>query len=104
MKEVVASAGGKKYTLHYVKSWVSMLVMAEGLKRAKKAGKLHGPGLKAALETLRDYKVGGLCAPITYTPTDHRPNTSMAIGGVKDGKIYIIKQVKFPRQKKYIGW
>ncbi len=104
MKEVVASAGGKKYTLHYVKAWVSMLVMAEGLKRAKKAGKLNGPGLKAALETLRDYKVGGLCAPITYTPTDHRPNTSMAIGGVKDGKIYIIKQVKFPRQKKYIGW
>jgi len=104
MKAVVASAGGKKYTLHYVKAWVSMLVMAEGLKRAKKAGKLNGPGLKAALETLRDYKVGGLCAPITYTPTDHRPNTSMSIGGVKDGKIYVIKQVKFPRQKKYIGW
>ena len=104
MKAVVASAGGKKYTLHYVKSWVSMLVMAEGMKRAKKAGKLNGPGLKAALETLKDFNTGGLTAPITYTATDHRPNTSMAIGGVKGGKIYIVKTVKFPRQKKYIGW
>ncbi len=104
MKAVVASAQGKKYTLHYVKSWVSMLVMAEGMKRAKKAGKLNGPGLKAALETLRDFNTGGLTAPITYTPSDHRPNTSMSIGGVKDGKIYIVKTVKFPRQKKYIGW
>ncbi len=104
MKAVVASTGGKKHTLHYVKSWVSVMVMVEGLKRAKKAGKLNGPGLKAALETLKDFNTGGLTAPITYTPTDHRPNTSMAIGGIKDGKIYIIKNVKFPRQAKYIGW
>ena len=104
MKAVVASAGGKKYTLHYVKSWVSMLVMAEGLKRAKKAGKLNGPGLKEALETLRNYDTGGLTAPITFTPTDHRPNTSCAIGGVKNGKLYIIEHVSMPRKKEYLGW
>ncbi|MCF8031727.1 MAG: ABC transporter substrate-binding protein [Desulfarculaceae bacterium] len=104
MKAVVDSAGGKKYTLHYVKSWVSVMVMVEGLKRAKKAGKLNGPGLKAALETLKDFNTGGLCAPITYTGSDHRPNTTMAIGGVKDGKIYLVKDVNFPRKKEYIGW
>ncbi|MCB2190436.1 MAG: ABC transporter substrate-binding protein, partial [Deltaproteobacteria bacterium] len=104
MKDVVASAGGKPYTLHYVKSWVSMMVMVEGLKKAKAAGKLNGPGLKAALETLKDFNTGGLCAPITYTSTDHRPNTTMAIGGIKDGKIYLVKDVNFPRQKEYIGW
>ena len=104
MKDVVASAGGKKYTLHYVKSWVSVMVMVEGLKRAKKAGKLNGPGLKAALETIKDFNTGGLCAPITYTSTDHRPNTTMAIGGIKDGKIYLVKDVNFPRKKEYIGW
>ncbi len=104
MKAVVASAGGKAYTLHYVKSWVSMMVMVEGLKRAKKAGKLNGPGLKAALETLKDFKTEGLCAPITFTPTDHRPNTTMAIGGVKGGKIYVVKNVSFPRKAKYIGY
>jgi len=104
MKAVVASAGGKTYTLHYVKAWISMMVMVEGLKRAKAAGKLNGPGLKAALETLKDFKTDGLCAPITYTATDHRPNTTMAIGGIKDGKIYLVKDVNFPRQKAYIGW
>jgi branched-chain amino acid transport system substrate-binding protein len=104
MKAVVASTGGDDYTLHYVKSWVSVMVMVEGLKRAKKAGKLNGPGLKAALETLRDFDTGGLTAPITFTPTDHRPNTSMAIGGVKGSDIYIVKDVTFPRKAEYIGW
>jgi branched-chain amino acid transport system substrate-binding protein len=104
MKDIVASAGGKKYTLHYVKSWISMMVMVEGLKRAKAAGKLNGPGLRAALETIKDFDTGGLCAPITFSPTDHRPNTTMAIGGVKGGKIYLVKDVQFPRKKEYIGW
>jgi branched-chain amino acid transport system substrate-binding protein len=80
------------------------MVMVEGLKRAKKAGKLNGPGLKEALETLRDFETGGLTAPITFTPKDHRPNTSMAIGGVKGDDIYIVKEVNFPRKDEYIGW
>jgi branched-chain amino acid transport system substrate-binding protein len=104
MKAVVESAKGENYTMHYIKSWVSTMVMVEGMKRAKKAGKLDGPGLKAALETIKDFDTQGLTAPITFTPEDHRPNTSCAIGGVKDGKLYIVKSVKFPREAKYIGW
>jgi branched-chain amino acid transport system substrate-binding protein len=104
MKAVLDSAGGKKYTLHYVKAWVSMLTMAEGLKRAKKAGKLNGPGLKAALETIKDFKTGGLANPITFTPTDHRPSTATAFYGIKGGNLYKIKDVTFKRQQKYLGW
>jgi branched-chain amino acid transport system substrate-binding protein len=104
MKDVLASAGGKEFSLHYIKAWTSMLVMAEGMKRAKKAGKMDSPGFKAALETLKDFDTGGLTAPITYTDSDHRPNTSCAIGGVKGGKVYIVKNVSFPRDPKYIGW
>ena len=104
MKDVLASAGGKPYTLHYVKSWVSMAIMMEGLKRAKKAGKLNAPGLKAALETIKDFDTAGLTAPITFSDKDHRPNTAMAIGGVKGKDVYIVKHVKFPREDKYIGW
>ena len=103
MKEVMASNNNKPSTLHYVKGWVSMLVMAEGLKRAKKAGKLDGPGLKAALETFKDFDTGGLCAPITYTPTDHRPSTTCSIYGVKGGKPYAIESVSYPRLEKNIG-
>lgn len=105
MKAVLASAEGKSYTLHYIKSWTSMLVMAEALKRAKKAGKLNGPGLKAALETIKDFNTGGLTAPITYSPTDHRrPNTSMAIYGVAaGGKLQKVKDVTTTRDPEYIG-
>ena len=104
MKAVLDSAEGKEYSLHYVKGWVSVAVMFEGMKIAKKKGQLNGPGLKAAMETITNFGTGGLASPITYSPTDHRPTTKAAIGGVKDGKVYIVKRVEFPRKKEYIGW
>ena len=104
MADVLKAAGGETYTLHYVKSWVSVAVMFEGMKIAKKKGQLNGPGLKAALETLKDFETGGLASPITYTPKDHRPTTKAAISAAKDGKMFIVKRVEFPRQDKYIGW
>jgi hypothetical protein len=80
-----------------------MQVMCEGLKRAKKAGKVDGPGLKAALETLKDYDTGGLTPPITFTAKDHRPSTTCTIYGMKDAKPYIIKEVTVAREDQYIG-
>jgi branched-chain amino acid transport system substrate-binding protein len=104
MKDVVASAGGQAYSLHYVKAWVSMMVMNEGLKRAQKAGKLDAPGLKAALETIKDFDTGGLTAPITYSATDHRPNTTLTIYTVgKGGKMEKVKEMSMPRDPKQVG-
>ncbi len=85
------------HIIPYVQGWVSMMVMWEGLKRADKAGQLNGPGLKAALETIKDFDTGGLCAPITYTPTDHRPNTKLAIYKVGGGKLVKMKDVSTNR-------
>jgi branched-chain amino acid transport system substrate-binding protein len=104
MKAVLASAGGQAYSLHYVKSWVSMNVMAEALKRAKKAGKLDGPGLKAALETLSNFDTGGLTAPITFNAGDHQPNTTMSIYTVAaGGKLMKVKEVSEQRDPKLVG-
>ena len=103
MANAMKYGGSDKHTLHYVKSWVSMLVMAEAMKRAKKAGKLDGPGLKAALETLKDYDTGGLTPPITFTPDDHRPSTSCWVGGIKGGKAEIIKEVTLERKPEWVG-
>ena len=58
----------------YVRGWSYVMVWSEALKRADKAGQLNGPGVKAALETLKDFDLGGLSQPVTYTPTDHRPD------------------------------
>ncbi|MFH1033211.1 MAG: ABC transporter substrate-binding protein [Pseudomonadota bacterium] len=103
MKNVVAAGGDKPHTLHFVKGWVSMMVMAEGLKLAKKAGKLTGPGLKEALETLKDYNTGGLTPPITYTAKDHRPSTSCVVATIDGGKVKTIKEVTFPRKDEFLG-
>ena len=56
----------------YVRGWTYALVWSEALKRADARGALNGPGVKAAMEELKDFDVGGLTNPITYTAADHR--------------------------------
>jgi branched-chain amino acid transport system substrate-binding protein len=59
------------------------LHLAEGLKRADKAGQLNGPGIKAALEGLKDFVpegFDGMCSPVTWTATDHRAVDTVNIG------------------------
>ena len=88
----------------YIQNWVSMMVMWEALKRADKKNALNADGVKAALETLKDFDTGGLSAPITFTPTDHRPNTALRIMTVnKDGKIVLVKQVAVERKAEWLG-
>jgi len=89
------------HTVHYVQGWCSMMVMWEGLKRASA---LDGPSVKAALETLKDFDTGGLTAPVTYTPTDHRPNTTLNINKIdEDGNIVTVKTVTMERRPEWLG-
>jgi branched-chain amino acid transport system substrate-binding protein len=101
-KEIRSVIGDKQYTLHFNKEWAAMMVMWEAMKRVK--GEITGPKLKAALETLRDFDTGGLTAPVTFTPTDHRPNTKLAIYTVKNGKLTFVKWAEISRDRKYLGW
>ena len=103
-KIIQTITGDKKYTLHYNKAWASMMVMWEGLKRAKKAGQLNGPGLKAALETLKDFGTGGLTPPLTYTPTDHRATTTCGLYAIKGGQLTLVTDVSIDRTPEYLGW
>src|SRR2546421_3326960 len=75
----------------YVRGWTYVLVWSEALKRADKKGALNGPGVKAALEELKDFDLGGLTSPITYTDKDHRPSTKTPIYMVKNGKLAKVK-------------
>ncbi len=87
----------------YVRGWAYVLVWSEALKRADKAGKLTGEGVKAAVETLKDFHVGGLCNDVTYSPTDHRPTTRTAIYQVKAGKLVKIAEYDMPRKPEWLG-
>jgi len=92
------------HTVRYIQGWTAMMVMWEGLKRADNAGELNGPGLKKALETLDEFDTGGLTAPITFTPSDHRPNTSLRIFKMSNNQLVPVTSVSVEREDRFLGW
>jgi branched-chain amino acid transport system substrate-binding protein len=87
----------------YVRGWASTLVWTEALRRADKAGNLTGEGIKNALETLRNFDLGGLSPNVTYTPTDHRATTKTTIYMIKDAALAKIKEYEMPRKPEWLG-
>lgn len=73
-------------TLHFTQGWAAMDVMAEAIRLTLDAGmELTGPNIKATLETFEDYETGGILAPVTFTPEDHRSTRALRIYQVEDG-------------------
>ena len=87
----------------YVRGWAYVLVWSEALKRADKVKALNGEGVKAALETFKDFDLGGLTEPVTYTATDHRPSTKTPIYQVKGGKLVKVAEYEMPRKPEWLG-
>jgi branched-chain amino acid transport system substrate-binding protein len=88
---------------NYVRGWSYVMVWTEGLKRADKAGALTGEGIKTALETLKDFDVGGLASPVTYTAADHRPTTKVSLYQVQGGKLVKLGEQDEPRKTEWLG-
>jgi branched-chain amino acid transport system substrate-binding protein len=63
----MVEAGNKDFNFSSLEGFMAAKVMVEGLKRTGKEPTREK--LVAALETLRDYDVGGF--RVTYTPEDH---------------------------------
>lgn len=75
------------HTLSYVEGWVTVKVMAEGLGRSLPEQGFSRERVKMAFESFKNYVVGGLLPPLTFTAKDHRPSTESRIFIVKDGKL-----------------
>ena len=88
---------------HYVRGFVSAMVMCEGMKMAKAKGEVTGESIKAALETMRDFDPMGLAPAVSYFPDDHRPNLSVNICTFKDGKLEFVKTTVLERKKEWLG-
>jgi branched-chain amino acid transport system substrate-binding protein len=88
---------------NYVRGWSYVMVWSEALKRADKAGKLNGPGIREALESLKDFDLGGLTPPVTYSADDHRSTTSVILYQVKGGKLEKVKDYQLPRKPEWLG-
>jgi len=106
MKLLKEATKGQPQVTHYIRGWVAMMVLTEGLKRADKAtgGKITGESVRDALETFRDFDTGGLTpAKITFTPTDHRPFMAVNITEFQKGKLVEIKTMELPRKAEWLG-
>jgi branched-chain amino acid transport system substrate-binding protein len=75
------------HTLSYVEGWVTVNIMAEGLGRSLPEQGFSRERVKMAFEGFKNFVVGGLLPPITFTAQDHRPSTESRIFIVKDGKL-----------------
>jgi len=95
---------GDEHDAMYVRGWSSVLVWSEALRRADKAGKLDGEGVKSAAETLTNFDMGGLTAGnVTFTATDHRPMTKTPIYQIQGGKLVKVAEYDMPRRADWLG-
>ncbi len=103
MEIIKKITNGEPQMIHYIRGFASMLTMAEGLKLAAAAGKLDGPGIKAALETLRDFDPLGLTPPVSFFPDDHRPNMTAFLFKIEGGKLIKAGESTLPRKPEWLG-
>lgn len=93
-----------------VQGWVDVLLMKEALVRADKAGKLNGPGIKEAFETIREWTPGLGRPPITITASDHRPGSLVRVYMIRDKKFNLLEEVDLKKrwpdkwEKEWLGW
>ena len=89
---------------HFLRGFVSMLVMAEGIEQAASKGKVTGETIKTALETMRDFDPMGLAPKISFFPDDHRPNMAVNIVTFKNGgQMEFAATEELPRSKAWLG-
>ena len=97
--------------VHYIRGVCSGYLMRDAMLAAGKAGAITGPGIKKALEEMRDHVPAGLegaCLPTTFTPEDHRGTTTVILyrndfnfAGPHAQKIYT---TTVPLRPDWLGW
>jgi branched-chain amino acid transport system substrate-binding protein len=75
------------HTLSYVEGWATIQVIKEALGRSLPEQGFSRERVKSALESFKNFVVGGLIPPLTITAQDHRPSVESKIVIIKDGRI-----------------
>jgi ABC-type branched-subunit amino acid transport system substrate-binding protein len=75
------------HTVSYVEGWTTVQVIAEALGRSLPVQGFSRERIKLALESFKDFVVGGLVPPLTITLLDHRPSVESRIFIIKDRKL-----------------
>lgn len=88
---------------HYLRGFVSTLVMAEGMKMAAAKGAVTGESIKNALESMRGFDPMGLAPAVSFFPDDHRPSMAVNICRFKGGNLEFVQTVTLERKKEWLG-
>lgn len=70
--------------VHYVQGWVTMQVLAEGLRLA--GDDLSPENIHRALQSIQDFDTGDVTAPISFGEADHYGARALRIAQVQNGK------------------
>lgn len=106
IEKAVESAAEKPEAVddhNFLRGWASMMVMAEAMRDADAAGNLTGEGIKAALDSGKEFSTGGIMPPITFTGTDHRSTNSTTLYRLEDQKPVLIGPVEVERRDDWLG-
>lgn len=78
-----AAEGGPDTTyenVRYVQGYVSALLWKQAVERVIDEGlEVNGLNVKSALESFEQVSMQGLCAPISLSPSDHRPQSTESV-------------------------
>jgi branched-chain amino acid transport system substrate-binding protein len=74
----------------YVEGWAFVRLIAYALRQADEAGRLNAAGLKEALESLKEFDLGGLTPPVTFSPTRHCSTNQASMYEVKGGRFQLL--------------
>lgn len=73
----------------FIQGWTTAKILVAGIEEAAKKhpdGDLTGEEIRAGLESIKDLDLGGLGAPVSFTPENHTGTEQTRLGIVKDGK------------------
>jgi branched-chain amino acid transport system substrate-binding protein len=98
-------AGLTKYSVYYDRGVFMAAVMVEGVRRALEAGggPVTGEKVKAGLESLKGFELGGLVPPLSTSPADHEGGGFTQIVAVKDGKLTPVSDWANPARDKVLA-
>jgi branched-chain amino acid transport system substrate-binding protein len=98
-------AGLTKYSVYYDRGVFIAAAMVEGVRRALEAGgePVTGEKVKTGLESIKDFKLGGLVPPLSTSPSDHEGGGFTQIVAVKDGKLSPVTDWANPERDKVLA-
>ena len=104
-RKVAAPAGLTKYSVYYDRGVVIGAMLLEGIRLALEAGggPVTGEKVKAGLESIKGFDLGGLVPPLSTSASDHEGGGYTRVVAVKDGKLTPLTDWANPERDKVLA-